>query len=257
MAMMSVQGPLARTVGDLRIALQAMSAADIRDPAWVPAPLQGAALTRPIRVACSASIPGVTVHPAVAAAVERAARWLSDAGYRIEAVEPPDMAEAAKLWQLIADNEARLVMGPLVERLGDAGIRTAFGAMTRHTPVLDTEGYFRALARRTTLIRRWNAFLQDYPLVLGPLSAEPPFAWGLDVESLEGMDRIIAAQMPQFSVPLLGLPAICAPAGSVNGLPIGVQLIGARFREDTLLDAAEVLEARHPSVAPIDPVFAA
>jgi amidase len=63
--------------------------------------------------------------------------------------------------------------------------------------------------------------------------------------------------MPQFSVPLLGLPAICAPAGSVNGLPIGVQLIGARFREDTLLDAAEVLEARHPSVAPIDPVFAA
>ena len=71
------------------------------------------------------------------------------------------------------------------------------------------------------------------------------------------MDRILRAQLPQFSVPLLGLPAICAPAGSVNGLPIGVQLTGARFREDILLDAAEVLEARHPCAGPIDPVFAA
>ena len=257
MAMMSVQGPLARTVADVRLGLQAMSAADLRDPAWVPVPLQGPPLPRPIRVAYSAAIPGVTVHPAVAEAVERAARWLSDAGYQVEAVEPPDITEAASLWSLIADNEARLAMGPLVERLGDDAIKVAFRAMTRHSPVLDAEGYFRALARRTTLIRRWNAFLQDYPLVLGPLSAEPPFAWGLDVESPESMDRILRAQLPQFSVPLLGLPAICAPAGSVNGLPIGVQLTGARFREDILLDAAEVLEARHPCAGPIDPVFAA
>ena len=53
MAMMSVQGPLARNVADLRLALQAMSAGDARDPWWVPAPLSGPALPRPLRVAMS------------------------------------------------------------------------------------------------------------------------------------------------------------------------------------------------------------
>jgi amidase len=71
------------------------------------------------------------------------------------------------------------------------------------------------------------------------------------------MDRIIAAQAPQFAVPVLGLPAVCAPMGRVNGLPVGVQLIGPRFREDLLLDAAHVLEARQPPVRPIDPCFGA
>jgi Asp-tRNA(Asn)/Glu-tRNA(Gln) amidotransferase A subunit family amidase len=159
----------------------------------------------------STSIPGASVHPGIVAAIERAAQWLSQAGYAVEAVEPPDMAEAARLWQLIVDNEARIAMGPLIEKLGDPAIRTAFAAMTRNTPVLDTAAYFRALARRTALIRNWNAFLERYPLVLGPLSAEPPFTQGLDVQSPASMDRIISAQGPQFAVPLLGLPAVCAP----------------------------------------------
>jgi amidase len=257
MSMMSVQGPLARTVQDVRLALQAMSSGDPRDPWWVPAPLEWPADARPLRVAVSTTMAGVAVHPEIVAAIERAAAWLSDAGYAVERVEPPDMAAAAALWPLIADTESRATMGPLVERLGDEGIQRAYAGMTRHTPVLDTEAYFMALARRSTLIRHWNLFMQNYPLVLGPLSAEPPFAWGLDVESFAGMDRIIAAQAPQFAVPVLGLPAVCAPMGRVNGLPVGVQLIGPRFREDLLLDAAHVLEARQPPVRPIDPCFGA
>jgi amidase len=119
MSMMSVQGPLARTVQDTRLGLQAMSAFDPRDPWWVPAPLQGPTSARPIRVAVSTTMAHATVHPEIVAAIERAAGWLADAGYAVERVEPPDMQAAAQLWQLIADNEARLVMGPLVERLGD------------------------------------------------------------------------------------------------------------------------------------------
>lgn len=255
MQMMSVQGPLARTVADLRLGLTAMAQRDVRDPWWVPAPLQGPAAARPIRVAVSTRIPGAEVHPDIVRGIERAAAWLSEAGYAVESAEPPDMAEAANLWARIVDTESRIAMGATIERLGDEGIRRAFAGMSRHTPVLGTEDYFRALAQRTALIRRWNEFLEHYPLVLGPLSAEPPFRWGLDVESFEGMDRILHAQGPQFAIPVLGLPAVCAPVGLVDGLPIGVQIVGARFREDQVLDAAEVIEARHPCAAPIDPQF--
>jgi amidase len=254
--MMSVQGPLARSVADLRVALQAMAARDVRDPWWVPAPLQGPPLARPMRVALVTAMPGVAVDPAIVDAVQRAAGWLADAGYAVEAVEPPHVEEATRLWSLLADNEARLTMLATVERVGDAGIRRAFTNMLRHSPALDTEAYLRALARRTALIRAWNRFLEQYPLVLGPVSAEPPFPWGLDTGTPEEMDRVLRAQGPQFMVPLLGLPALSAPAGEAGGLPLAVHLIGARFREDTLLDAAEVIEARCPVATPIDPRFA-
>ena len=155
----------------------------------------------------------------------------------------------------IVHGEARYFMAATIDKLGDDGIRRAFGAMTRNTPVLDAEGHMRALARRTTLIRQWMAFMQRYPLVLTPVCAEPPFPWGLDVGSHDSIDRVLRAQGTQFMVPLLGLPAISAPTGFVQGLPVGVQIIGERFREDLVMDAAEVIEARCPATTPIDPTF--
>jgi amidase len=253
--LMSVQGPLARTVADIRLALGAMAARDPRDPWWVPAPLEGPAPARPIRVAMTVATGGSPAQPAVAQAVRTAAGWLADAGYVVEEVEPPDMAEAAKLWDTLAQGEAIHFVGPLIEKYGDDGIRRAFGGMARNTPRLDAFGHMKALARRTTLIRRWALFLERYPLVLGPVCAEPPFPWGLDIESFETMDRVLGAQAPQFMVPLLGLPAISAPTGFAGGLPLGVQIIGARFREDLVMDAAEVIEARFPPATPIDPRF--
>ena len=65
--------------------------------------------------------------------------------------------------------------------------------------------------------------------------------------------RVLRAQKPQFAVPVLGLPAVSVPNGLAGGLPMGAQLIGPRFREDLLLEAAEVIEARCPPRTPIDP----
>ena len=53
-------------------------------------------------------------------------------------------------------------------------------------------------------------------------------------------------------VNLLGLPAVAVPSGLAGGLPLGVQIIGARYREDLCLDAAEVIEARHGLPTPIE-----
>ena len=49
------------------------------------------------------------------------------------------------------------------------------------------------------------------------------------------------------------MPACAVPVGSDDGLPQGVQLIGARFREDQLLDAAEAIEDRAPILTPVEP----
>lgn len=251
--LMSVQGPLARNVADLRLALKAMSGFDARDPWWVPAPLEGPAVARPIRIAMTLNSAGRKAHAAIEAAVRRAGQWLSEAGYQVEEVEPPDMAEVWQLWDLISRNENLLFAKPAIEKMGDAGIRTSFAAQFGKLPMLDMETHLRAIARRSTMIRKWALFMEQYPLVLGPVSAEPPFPQGLDVESQASAERVLDAQGPQFAVPVLGLPALSAPTGSVDGVPIGVQLIGQRFREDLLFDAAEVLEGREPSATPIDP----
>ena len=91
------------------------------------------------------------------------------------------------------------------------------------------------------------------PQPLGPKTAQ---------QVAEGWQRRIRrAQATQFAVPLLGLPAIAVPTGMTSArpgvsaaeLPMGVQLIGPRFREDLLLDAAAVIESRCPPMTPLDP----
>jgi amidase len=251
LATMSVQGPLARCVADVRLALAAMSAQDARDPWWVPAPLTGPALPR--RVAMSVNCNGVPADPAVVAAVRQAGAWLAEAGYTVEEVEPPSLAEAQELWSLVANDEARLFMWPAVEQLGDEGVRKSFGWMLGTTPPLSHAEHLKAMARRATLLRRWQLFLERYPLVLGPVSGLPPFPWGWDVESETTMARVLRAQESQFSVPVLGLPAVSVPTGLAGPVPMGVQITGPRFREDLVLDAAEVIEQRCPPMTPIDP----
>ena len=253
MAMMSVQGPLAREVADVRLALQAMSAGDARDPWWVPAPLTGPAPARPLRVAMTVGCNGQPADPAVVAAVRQAGAWLADAGYSVEETEPPSLAEAHELWNRMGNDEARRFMWPAIEAHGDEGVRRSFGWMLGASPVLDHTDHLLALAKRSTLVRRWQLFLERYPLVLTPVSGEPPFTWGRDVDSAESMAAVLRAQEPQFAVPVLGLPAVSVPTGLAGAVPMGVQLIGPRFREDLVLDAAAVIEARQPPMTPVDP----
>lgn len=249
--LMSVHGPLARRVADLRIGLAAMAARDARDPWYVPAPLEGPPPPRPIRVALTTG--EGKVHPAVAAAVRQAGQWLGEAGYAVEEATPPSLAAAAELWMLIVQNEGRHTMLPLIEKFGDAAAKRATENMAADVPALDMQGYMKALARRSTLLREWLVFLERYPLVLMPTCYEPPFPNGLDQEGTAAMRRIIAAQEPQLAIPILGLPGLAVPTGVAEGAPIGVQLVASRYREDLCLLAGEVIEARADLALPIEP----
>ena len=229
---MSVQGPLARTALDARLGLAAMTGLDARDPWCTSAPLEGPPPSRPIRVAMCIDPFGNGVHPSVAEAVKSAARWLSDAGYAVEEIQLPRMAEAADLWMLLVMNDMRRSLLPAVTRYGDDAARTVMADMLHYAPVADLSSYLEGLERRNLLRREWLVFLEQYPLVLIPVSMEPPFRQRLDLEGTETMGSIIKAQAPLLSLAVLGLPALSVPTSIGSGPPLGIQLVATRFRED-------------------------
>ena len=81
--LMSARGPLARSVGDVRLALEVMSQRDPRDPWWVPAPLVGPKPKGPIKVALAKLPVDMDVDPTVCAALRQAADHLERSGYRV------------------------------------------------------------------------------------------------------------------------------------------------------------------------------
>jgi amidase len=220
----------------------------------VPAPLEGPAVPRPIRVALTVDPATQGVHPDVAAAVRAAGAALSEAGYAVEEVEPPDVASVAGCWATLINTEIRHVTLPDVLKYGDADLIRASGFMLAPSADLGLDDYLKTLAQRTRHIRDWMVFLERYPLVVGPVSTEPPFAVGFDIESAQRMREVLLAQRLLVAANLLGLPAASVPTGVWGGLPLGVQVIGARYREDLCLDAAEVIEAQRGLPTPIDPV---
>ena len=251
--MMSAQGPLARSVRDLRLALAVMAQGDARDPWWMPAPLEGPPPPRPIRVALCPDPMGTGVHPAVAEAVARAGRILADAGYAVEAASPPDFPGTATDWEAFSRTEGRIFLSDAFRKLGDEGAQATFAAMMARAPSLDHAGWSAIAARRTARQRDWAAFLARYPILLLPVSAEPPFPQGLDIAGQQAFDNIFRAQQPMLAAPLLGLPGVSVPTGLAEGLPMGVQVMAARWREDLALDAAELIEAACPMPTPVTP----
>src|SRR5712672_1247221 len=169
----AVSGPLARTIGDLRIALAAMSARDFRDPWWVPAPLQGPAM--PKRVAMCLNPDGLETAAEVKAAIADAGKRLERAGWTIEEIaDTPPLREPAdlqtKLW--LGDGyEAQL---EAAEREGDPGALACLRGNRAKVFPFDGPDLSKARTRRLTLIREWLALFERYPVLLMPVSAELP-----------------------------------------------------------------------------------
>jgi amidase len=249
----AVSGPLARTIGDLRIALAAMSGKDARDPWWVPAPLEGPAM--PKRAAVCFRPDGLETVPAVKAAVADAAKRLERGGWVVEEIETtPPLREPAdlqtKLW--LGDGyEAQL---EAAEREGDPGALACLRGNGAKVHPFDAALLSKALTRRATLTREWLQFFETYAVLLMPVSAELPFPDGLDRRDDASFARVWRAQLPQIAIPFMGLPALTVSTGLVGRSPVGVQVVSGRYREDLCLLAGEAIEAGGTPPMPIDPV---
>jgi amidase len=111
--------------------------------------------------------------------------------------------------------------------------------------ILDGEGYMRAIAQRTRLIRAWLAFLEDWPIILAPVSVQPTPRINTDLAGEAALRRLFLNDFRFISaINVLGLPSAVTPIGLARGLPVGAQLIASRYREDLCLDAAAAIEAR-------------
>ncbi|MFD4837113.1 amidase family protein [Achromobacter sp. NPDC058515] len=242
--MAATQGPLGRTIADLRLGLAAMSSGDARDPWWVPAPLELRQPGESRRVALFRGTAAFRADPAVLDALERSAAWLEDAGYIVEDATPPRFDEAADLWLNVLMNESSGSMQREIERVGDRAIQRAYQSMLAHTSILDKDGFIEAMAMRTTILREWSVFFDRFPVLLMPVSFERPFLVDEDQQGDEAMGRMIRAQSPLISTAILGLPGLSVPVGLSDGVPMGVQVAAGRFREDLCLAAGEAIEAR-------------
>lgn len=249
--LMAVEGPMARHVRDLRTALRAMSRPDPRDPTSVPAPLDWPKPEPPVRVAVTFNPSGLGVDPQVADGVRRAANALAAAGYAIEELEPPAVAEAHAVWQRLVLADARLLWS-MVGTMASPGARAFMEATFQVEPEADLTSYQMGLGARLGLLRLWAQFQARTPLILGPVATIRPFPVGRDLEGIEAVREISLAMRLTVAANLLGLPAVAVPVGVAEGLPQAVQVIGPAFREDLCLDAAEAIEERLGVITPID-----
>ena len=248
---MAVSGPIARTIADIEISLHAMAAEDPRDPWWVPAPLNSGGF--PKRAALTVAPEGMPVADEVKAAVIDAANRLEVEGWVVEEVPCPPMRLAAdinaKLWMA----EMRYAAEDMVASEAEADSMFVFQQMTNRSSALDIEGLLDALQARATLVREWQLFMQKYPVLICPVSGQLPFAQQQDVSSEEAFEAIMESQLPQLALPTLGLPGLTVSTSLVGKTPVGVQLIGGRYREDVLLAAGAAIERGGTPISPLDP----
>lgn len=261
--LMSVQGPHTRTVADCRIALAAMAARDPRDPWWVPAPLEGPALHATPRAAICPDPGGLGVAPEVREAVMKAGDALSNAGYQVTEIDLPDIMNAARNWMALLMAEVAELMEPAIRSYGShkinrvldnyqEGLDAFYG---NERPGEDRVAYMKGIAQRAGDLRDWSMLMEDHGVIVGPVSAEPPFPQNDDETSGARTAEIFTANRLTYAMNLLGLPSVAVPTGVNNTVPMGVQIIAPRYREDMALDAAQAVEDATGIMTPIDPAW--
>ena len=248
---MAVSGPIARTIADVGLAFAAMSARDIRDPWWVGAPLDGP--PAPKRAALCLAPDGMTVQPEVRAARRAPARRLEAAGCTIEEADTPPLREPAALQAMLWLAESRRGLNAALHREADPDASFVFAQMEALCPPPDLDAFMDGLQKRATFVRMWMAFFERHPVAITPVSGELPFRDNEDVESPAAFRRIMEAQLTQVGLPLMGLPGLTVTTGLVGTVPVGVQLLAGRYREDLLLAAGAVIEAAGTPPSPVDP----
>ena len=250
-------GPMTRTVADAALMLNVLSRPDRRDwHALPPDPRDHRVGLEDgiagLRVAASASLGFVAVDPQVLRVFRAALDVLADLGARIEEVDPPVGTPRelfARTWFPAA---TRLVekLPPAARARLDPGLVALAEAGARY----DRAELQDAQAERGELGVAMQAFLGEHDLLVTPSVAVPAFPLGRNhPQDPAGQEWIDWAG---FSYPfnLTQQPALSVPAGfTVNGLPVGLQIVTAKYQDALVLRAGRAFEAACPQPMPDAP----
>lgn len=252
---MSVQGLITRSAADLHLSMPSLIAADPRDPFHVPLPWAQEAIPGKIRVAFTRNTFGYDLHPEVDKALVAARDALTDAGYAVTEIDPPDVFECGRNGYRALMGEVLTLMKGDIEAAGSQTIREIFDVYFQEfPPILDAE-LLRMMAHRSHYAREWSLFMQDYPLVLSPFLPQPFFKPDRDTEGAEGVHEVLGCAVYSYAMNYLGLPAAVVPARLADlpagPQPINVQIAARRWREDLAVDAALAIETRIGQMAPL------
>ena len=161
-----------------------MAQSDPRDPWWAPVPFLGPKPDGPIRVAFTKAAHGYPIRPEILAHLDLAQAALTAAGYEVEEVPVPSITPAAKAWFDVALLEIKEGLDPLAREHGSQTIQNIFDYYYQMSDTVDYKGYMKGVGDRSGIIRPWNVFLQDYPLVLTPFLMRSTYDYDHD-ETLE------------------------------------------------------------------------
>lgn len=252
--LMLAEGPMARTVADVRAGLTAIAGPHVRDPRSLPVQLTDSAPGERLKVAVVADPPGGSTDAGIAGAIRSVADQLSDAGHDVVEVVPPLYEEVIDLWGRLLVADVRVQKDLLMMVMGEGGQRV-LANLTDNLVVQDAAEVVAMHAERYAAMRAWSEFFAEYPVMIGPTWAQPAFTHDADTDT-DTADLITDTIRPVVIANLLGTPAAITPAGVVDGLPVGVQVMGDRFTDLRCLTVAAEIESMVGSITPIDPVTA-
>ena len=255
-------GALGRTVEDAATVVEAMSGADGVDPACPPdLPLASAIPSPPssldgVRVGVSADLMDVGLDAGIEVVFKTAVSALEELGAEIVEVALPDAESIRAAFVPLQMAEAYHVhhrsMGLYPQRAGDYGsdVRSRLEAAAE-VPVGD---YLAAQEERGRIVAAFDRRLQSLDAILSPVSGVgPSHVDDSDQAVWNGQVRPLRDAVMIFTVPnnMTGLPTSIVPVGvDPDGMPVGVQLMAERWREDKAVEIAAALRlAVEPAVA--------
>jgi amidase len=233
----AVIGPMARTVEDLRLLFGALSS----DPFG-----RQSQDLRGVRVAWYTDDGVAPVTEETARAVATAAQALSGAGLSVEQQRPPHIERGNELWLNIFSRASVVQLRKVYkgrEREGGSFVSWRLGTADQ-TPLPTIDEYIANWMERDRLREELLQWMETTPILLAPVGSTPAYSHDtLKVTvggSTFGTFRAFS-YVQTFSV--FDLPVVTVPAGrSDDGLPIGVQVVGLPFTEETVLEAAAIIE---------------
>ncbi len=246
---LGVHGPMARTIDDLALLLDAMSGDDSRDPLSKPRPAQSflsAARSgwRPARVAFSADLGVTPVDPQVADITRHAALRFADAGVIVEEAHP-DFSQVHESFQVLRAQSLAMSLGALLEKYHERMKPELIWNIEKGL-ALTAQDIVRAEHQRAAITARLVKFFENYDLLLCPATIVPPFPVAERyVKSCNGVhfDTYVDWLAIAYAITVACAPALSLPCGlTEEGLPVGLQIVAPPNADARVLAGARLLE---------------